>query len=303
MKLGRYLNIYLLLCWLILIAKLLTMQLPKGLDISLGTTFDDKIVHFALFGGLVYFLIEVIESYYLLKYVYVVFFAIILSTVYAELMEVVQSFFPGRTMSGYDTLAGSLGAIAAAIVIYWWDFRKVRKPRLLLHICCIGCGVSIIEQLSEDYEVVLFFYNPNIYPKHELKKRLEEIKRIAKLYKLKVIISTASHRTWLKKIKGHEHEPERGGRCVICYNDRLSKTAKRAKRLGFSAFTSTLSISPHKNYPVIKELGNRLSEELGIDFIDDDFKKDGGFQRSCELSKKLGLYRQNYCGCEFSIRK
>lgn len=301
MYLSRHTKIFLLIAWLGLISWLLFMPVPKGL--GLGFSYDDKLVHMLLFGVLVYFLIEAVEAFYVLKYRYVIIASVAISTAYAQFAEVIQGILGYRTKDVWDMLAGFLGSLIAAGVIYRLDYRQAKKPKLLLHICCIGCGVSILDKLSTEYDVYLFFYNPNIFPTGEFKKRLNEVRRIAELYKLNVIISHATHRQWRKMIKGHEDEPERGGRCTVCYRDRLTKTARRAKRLGFDAFTSTLSISPHKNYPVIKKIGDELAKELKIEFIDEDFKKNGGFQKSCEISKKLDLYRQDYCGCEFSIRK
>lgn len=300
MKLGRLAKTLILVAWLVFMTRLLTMTVPSGL--SLGTSFDDKLIHIGLFGILAYLLIETVESYYVLKYRYVIILSFLLAVIYAQLMEDVQGYLTYRSRDLVDTLAGTLGAALAAMAVYFHDYYRVKKPKLLLHMCCIGCGVAVIKKLRKEYDVVLYFYNPNISPRSELSKRLSEIKRIAKSFHLQVIVSHALHRTWLQKIRGHEHEPERGGRCVICYRDRLTSTARRAKRLGFDAFTSTLSISPHKNYDVIKRLGEELQSELGVKFLDEDFKKDGGFQRSCKLSKELNLYRQTYCGCEFSKR-
>lgn len=301
MKFSRLTNLVLLAAWLSFITWLFLMPIPEGL--SLGFAFEDKLVHIALFSILVYFLIETLESFYILKYRYVIMASVLISSVYAQFIELIQGNLNYRSSDFNDLLAGLAGSLLAAGIIYWNEYRKFKKPKLLLHICCIGCGVSLIDKLSEKFDVYLFFYNPNIFPQQEFKKRLAEIHRVAKLYKLNVIISHATHKFWRKMIKGHEHEPERGGRCTICYRDRLAKTAMRAKRLGFDAYTSTLSISPHKNFEVIKRLGNELAMQHGVMFIDEDFKKDGGFKKSCEISKQLNLYRQDYCGCEFSIRK
>lgn len=301
MKLGRLGNLILFGSWLGIVTWLLVMPMPPGADI--GISYADKIVHVILFGILVYFLIETIESFYILKYRYVILASFTLTIIYAEIMEIVQGCLAYRTNDPWDTMAGIVGSTIAAGLIIRHDRHASRKPKLLLHTCCIGCGVSLIEKLSIDFDVHLFFYNPNIFPKQELHKRLEEIKKVSRLKKLKIIVSHASHSQWLKKIKGYENEPERGRRCNVCYRDRLAKTAHKAKQLGFQAFSSTLSISPHKNYPIIKQIGTELGHELDLEFLDDDFKKNGGFQKSCEISRELNLYRQDYCGCEFSIRK
>ena len=178
-----------------------------------------------------------------------------------------------------------------------------RKPKLLLHICCVGCGVYINQVLEKDFEVIFYFYNPNIYPENEYKKRLEETKKIARDYKTELLIGDYGHGVWLEKITGYEKEKERGKRCEICYKDRLETTAKKAKEIRVEFFTTTLSISPHKDFLMISNTGNEVAERYGLNFLDKDFKKQNGYKKSVELSQKLGLYRQNYCGCEFSMRK
>ena len=180
---------------------------------------------------------------------------------------------------------------------------QFRKPKLLLHICCIGCGAYVVELLKQNYRPTLYFYNPNIYPLDEYNLRLAEIKRVAKLLKLKVIIALNDHKEWLNKVKGHEADPEKGDRCIICYRDRLTSTAKKAKQLGFDAFSSTLTISPHKLAAAIFQIGQELENEFSVKFLEQDFKKNDGFKKSVALSKELKLYRQNYCGCEFSMNR
>lgn len=176
------------------------------------------------------------------------------------------------------------------------------KPKLLLHICCIGCGVHTIKELSRDYDVTLFFYNPNIFPQTEYDKRLEEIERISAKYKMKCTIDNDKYDNWLQSIHGLENEPEKGLRCHKCYRLRLERTARYAQANDFELFTSTLTISPHKSAEAINAIGAELEKTYKISYLSSDFKKNGGFQASCALSKELGLYRQNYCGCEFSIR-
>lgn len=177
-----------------------------------------------------------------------------------------------------------------------------RKPRLMLHICCAGCGVTIARELKSDYKVTLYFYNPNIFPEKEFTKRLKETKQIARDHKLDLIVENYDHKSWLELIRGHEKDKERGGRCRICYLDRLKNTAQKASQLGFDCFTTTLTISPHKDAKAIITLGNNLADKYALKFLDRDFKKQDGFKKACALSKELNLYRQEYCGCEFSIR-
>jgi hypothetical protein len=177
------------------------------------------------------------------------------------------------------------------------------KPKLLLHICCVGCGAHISKTLKSDYQVALYFYNPNIFPEDEYKKRLEETKKIANTLGLKLIIGEYNHQRWLEAVCGLEKEPEGGKRCLVCYKYRLKEAAMIAKKGRQDFFTTTLSMSPHKDSGAINKIGAEAENECGIKFLAKDFKEDEGFKKSCELSRKLGLYRQNYCGCEFSIRK
>jgi predicted adenine nucleotide alpha hydrolase (AANH) superfamily ATPase len=175
------------------------------------------------------------------------------------------------------------------------------KPKLLVHICCIGCGAHAARELAGEYEAGLYFYNPNIYPEAEYLKRLEETVRAARESGLPLVRGAYDHRAWRKMVKGREHDPERGRRCLLCYEDRLQAAAGKAKELGCAAFTTTLTVSPHKDAAAILNIGRRLAAEYGIGFLDRDFKKQDGFKKACELSKELNLYRQGYCGCEYSI--
>ena len=171
------------------------------------------------------------------------------------------------------------------------------KPKLLLHVCCIGCGAYVGDFLKSDYDVVLYFYNPNIFPGDEHEKRLEETRRVAKKFEFELFEENYDHDAWLKKIAGHEQDQERGERCRICYRDRLQITAHKAKAGGFDYFTTTLTISPYKDSQAIINLGRELDQEK---FLAIDFKKKSGFKRAGELAKKHNLYRQDYCGCIYS---
>ena len=174
------------------------------------------------------------------------------------------------------------------------------KKKLLLHICCAGCGVYVSQALQEDYEISLFFYNPNIYPQEEYLKRKEEVENLALKFKLKIIIPDYNHTEWLLKIKGLEKEKEKGARCMLCYFDRINKTALYAQEKKFDIFATTLTVSPHKLAKNILRIGNNLSKKYKIEFLAQDFKKKDGFKKASALSRELNLYRQNYCGCEFS---
>jgi epoxyqueuosine reductase len=235
--------------------------------------------------------------------------------------------------------------------------------KLLIHICCAGCGAYIAKALKEEYDTTLFFYNPNIFPQKEHDFRLKEARGVAERLSLNLITVSAimtgsalsecfilfeqgrkgeefsfispenssfvkgenykfcklpfkkfglvsireknanyGHDKWLDAVRGFELDPERGARCGICYQYRLEETAYFAKKNGFEIFSSTLTISPHKDAKKIFEIGHALEEKCGVKFLDRDFKKQDGFKKSTAMSKDLGLYRQNYCGCEFSRR-
>lgn len=178
-----------------------------------------------------------------------------------------------------------------------------KKRKLLLHVCCVGCGVYVARELSKDFDVVMYFYNPNIFPEKEHMIRLNEARKISHELNIRLIEESYNHTKWLDKARGLENEPEKGKRCTVCYGDRLNKTAEMAKELGFEYFTTTLTTSPHKDAKRISEIGNKISVKLDIGYLDKDFKKEDGFNKTCKLSKELGLYRQEYCGCEFSVRK
>jgi len=177
--------------------------------------------------------------------------------------------------------------------------------KLLLHVCCAPCGSYCIEVLkSLGYDVVLFYPNSNIYPKKEWKKRLEDVKKLSKIYDVELFVKDYNHNDWLKevsKIKNFSKEKEGGKRCDRCFYFNLKKTAEKALELGIDLFTTTLTISPYKNSEKIFSIGKRISIE-GVNFLEINFKKKNGFKKSIELSKKYGFYRQRYCGCEFSFR-
>lgn len=174
------------------------------------------------------------------------------------------------------------------------------SKKLLLHSCCGPCSTSVIERLKDDYELSVFFYNPNIMDEEEYEKRRQAQLKVVEKYKIPFIEGDKDTDMYLEKIKGLEDEPEGGSRCRECFELRLEVTAKLAAELDFDAFATTLSVSPHKSYKDIAEIGNRLEAQFGPEFLKDDFKKKAGFQRSTQLSKEMELYRQEFCGCEFS---
>ncbi|MBQ9112692.1 MAG: epoxyqueuosine reductase QueH [Clostridia bacterium] len=178
------------------------------------------------------------------------------------------------------------------------------RPRLLLHACCAPCSSYVLEYLSEYFEITLFFYNPNISPRSEYDMRLEELRRLTADMGLggevTVVNSDYTPELFREMAKGLEHLPEGGERCRRCYAMRLRKASEAARAGGYDYFTTTLSISPHKNAAWLNDIGARLSEETGVKYLFSDFKKKGGYLRSCELSKKYDLYRQSFCGCVYS---
>jgi epoxyqueuosine reductase len=177
-----------------------------------------------------------------------------------------------------------------------------KKDKLLLHICCAGCGAFVSQVLKEEYDVSLFYYNPNIYSQEEYEKRKENVEKIAEYFSLPLFFGKYDHDMWLEKIKGHEKDREKGERCFVCYADRINMVVTFARDNNFSFCTTTLTISPHKVAKKILEIGRIASDGTDTVFLERDFKKQDGFKKSVELSRKLGLYRQNYCGCEFSLR-
>ncbi len=180
------------------------------------------------------------------------------------------------------------------------------KKKLLLHACCAPCLTAVNEKLETDYNPIVFWFNPNIEPKIEHARRLSVLKEFCELMGLELIDGALDYdrenADWLEYIRESSEEPEGGNRCKRCIEFRLLKTAKRATEMGLD-FATTLSVSPHKNANLINDIGQGLSQEPHINFLTADFKKKNGYLRSIKLSKKFGLYRQNYCGCRFSQRK
>ncbi|MCH5212669.1 MAG: epoxyqueuosine reductase QueH [Oscillospiraceae bacterium] len=182
--------------------------------------------------------------------------------------------------------------------------RDGLKPQLLLHACCAPCSSYVLEYLSEYFEITVFFYNPNITEREEYDKRAEEIKRLISELphknQIHLLYGKYDPESFFEISKGLENLPEGGERCFGCYRLRLNEAAIAAKAGGFDYFTTTLSISPHKNAGKLNEIGKELSEKYDIPYLFSDFKKKNGYKRSCELSAVYGLYRQSYCGCIFS---
>ncbi|MCH5317135.1 MAG: epoxyqueuosine reductase QueH [Eubacterium sp.] len=185
--------------------------------------------------------------------------------------------------------------------------REQIMPSLLLHACCAPCSSACLEYLNENFNITIFYYNPNISPKEEFEKRLNEEKRLVVEMPLsgeiKVIDGEYNYDEFLETVKGLEGVPEGGERCFRCYRLRLEKTAALAKEKGFDYFCTTLSISPLKNSQKINEIGEAVAKDYGVKWLPSDFKKKNGYKRSIELSKQYDLYRQNFCGCVFSKKE
>ncbi|MFH1610462.1 MAG: epoxyqueuosine reductase QueH [Patescibacteria group bacterium] len=175
------------------------------------------------------------------------------------------------------------------------------KKKFLLHTCCATCAGHVINILKESgFDVTAFLYNPNIHPKDEYIKRMQDIKEYCLKNLVEFIEGIYDSDKWLKLTKGLEQEPEGGERCKVCFRMRLKHTAEYAKKHNFDVFGTTLTISPHKDAGVVNMIGKELENEFKVDFQDDDWKKQDGFKCACELAKNEGFYKQNYCGCVYS---
>lgn len=187
------------------------------------------------------------------------------------------------------------------------DFCTV-KHTLLLHSCCGPCSTAVIERLADFYDITVFFYNPNITDREEYEKRKASQKAFINEYnkekdskdRIKFLEGPYESAVFYKSVEGLEDEPEGEKRCNVCFKLRLEKTAETASICLFNCFGTTLSVSPHKDFQTIYKIGMDLSIRYNLEFLGEDFKKKAGFQRSIEMSKKYNLYRQRYCGCEFS---
>ena len=178
-----------------------------------------------------------------------------------------------------------------------------QKNKILLHACCAVClGYSAEKLKEEGYEFIVFFFNPNIYPIAEYERRRDELIKFCKKKGYDYIIEEEPKDNWYNFIKDFEYEPEKGKRCNLCFEYRLFKTAKKAKELEIEKITTTLSISPHKVSKNIFTASKKACEGMDIEFMEIDFKKNDGFLKTNKIAEEYGLYRQNYCGCEFSIK-
>lgn len=177
-------------------------------------------------------------------------------------------------------------------------------PSLLLHCCCAPCSSAVLERLANDFKITVFYYNPNITLEEEYQKRKKELRRLIQeiptQYPIEWLESAYRPQEFLAKTNHLKEEKEGGARCYICYQMRLEETARQAKDHHFDYFTTTLSISPHKNANWLNEIGEKLGNDYQVGYLYADFKKKEGYKRSIILSKEYRLYRQNYCGCNYS---
>ncbi|MBQ5926665.1 MAG: epoxyqueuosine reductase QueH [Clostridia bacterium] len=176
-----------------------------------------------------------------------------------------------------------------------------KQKRLLLHSCCAPCSSACLERLKDFFKITVFYYNPNIDDQAEYEKRkAEQIRFLQEMGWADFLDCDHDEKAFETIALGLEEEPERGKRCYLCYGLRLEKTAQTAKEKGFDFFATTLSVSPYKNAEWLNALGEEYANKTGVNFLPSDFKKQGGYYRSQELSSAYGLYRQDYCGCRFS---
>lgn len=185
--------------------------------------------------------------------------------------------------------------------------RGKRTPRVLLHSCCGPCSSSVLEYLTQYFDVTLLWYNPNLFPQEEFDRRfqtqLQLIEAMGLADKVSVLAEPWKHEDYDSRIRGLEDEPEGGKRCEECFRLRLLECARLARHYGYDYFCTTLTLSRHKNADLINTLGEEIGRAAGVSWLPSDFKKQGREMRSAELAEQYGLYRQLYCGCEFSLRR
>lgn len=184
--------------------------------------------------------------------------------------------------------------------------KENKVPKLLLHSCCAPCSSYVLEYLSDYFEITVFYYNPNIFPESEYTKRILEqqmlIQDMRAKHPISFLAGSYDRERFFEMAAGLEHLREGGERCFKCYELRLEEAAKIAVEGEFDYFTTTLSISPMKNAEKLNVIGTEIGKKYGVSYLQSDFKKKNGYKRSIELSNEYGLYRQDYCGCEFSYR-
>ncbi len=181
--------------------------------------------------------------------------------------------------------------------------RQSERPRLVLHVCCGPCATVALERLVERFEVEAYFYNPNLWPPEEYQRRLRAAQAVCEHFGVPLTVGPEDFAQWRDAVRGLEDGPEGGRRCDVCIAMRLRVAAEWAAERGAQWLTTTLTVGPQKRVERIHEIGRRVAEARGLRWLDETFRKRGGFQRSVEISRELELYRQDYCGCEFSYRE
>lgn len=180
-------------------------------------------------------------------------------------------------------------------------------PTLFLHSCCAPCSSYVLEYLSQYFKITVYYYNPNIYPPEEYDERTKEVERLIRelpaRYPISFLAGEYRPEQFYEAVRGYEKEPEGGERCSICFSLRLEEAARLAKEGNFDYFTTTLTISPMKDAARLNQIGEEMGEKYGVSYLDSDFKKKNGYKRSTELSREYHLYRQDYCGCVFSMQE
>ncbi len=180
--------------------------------------------------------------------------------------------------------------------------QPARAGNVLLHICCAPDAAYGVPAMQEMYRVTGFFFNPNIQPGEEYDRRLSATFRLTEQAPFPLTVAPGGEKEWEDAVRGLESEPERGLRCEACIRMRLARTASEAKSLGIPAFSTVLTVSPKKDAAMVNRIGRKEGEKAGVTFIEADLKKNDGFRKSVETTKRLGIYRQNYCGCRYSVR-
>lgn len=175
------------------------------------------------------------------------------------------------------------------------------RPKVLLHSCCAPCSSHVVTLLKEYFDVTVLYYNPNIYPLKEYLKRKNEQIKLLEILNIPIMDIDYDHNEFKENVKGLEDEKEGGARCNKCFALRLEKTAILAQLNQFEYFCTTLTVSPYKNSQIINKIGAILEQKYNVKYLYSDFKKKEGYKKSIELSKKYDLYRQHYCGCEYSV--
>ena len=182
-----------------------------------------------------------------------------------------------------------------------------RRPRVLLHVCCGPCSSAVLEYLTKHFELTLLWYNPNIYPESEFEKRRETLQKLVRdmglAERVNILLEPWRSEEYAARVIGLENEPEGGKRCTECFRLRLEETAKLAAERGFDYFCTTLTLSRHKDAVRINTLAEEIAAKTGAHWLPSDFKKHDGENRSIELCERYQVYRQLYCGCEYSLKK